>query len=303
MANDLLQQLSDELSATIETASRSTVLLRGRRFHATGLAWQKTLIVTADHSLPRVAEIGIMLPSGEELVATVAGRDPSIDIAVLRTTTDLQSIGQTFTGAVKAGQLALVVARASRGRSLALLSMISGSAGSYKTWRGGTLDQFIRLDTLPFPGFSGSVLVLPNGQIVGVNTAVFSRNFGITVPASNIERLVAQIAKKGSVGRPYLGLMMQPVRLPENFQRESGGEIGMLVLGTEKDSPAEHAGFLMGDILVGLNGKQLSSMEDIHDSLSHDAIGTEMKITILRGGKIQEITAKVGERPVRQNKK
>src|SRR5262249_12936561 len=154
-----------------------------------GIAWQKNLIVTADHLLGRSSEFSVYSSAGEELSAVVAGRDPSLDMAILKTDKDLKGIEAFSTDTVKAGELAICVGRAARGRLLSTLTMISGSDATYRNWRGGTFDQFIRLDLSPYPGFSGSALVSSDGKIAGMNTAAFSRQFGMTIPSSNIERL------------------------------------------------------------------------------------------------------------------
>lgn len=296
MGQETLQILSTELSEMIERASQSVVLVQGRRFPSSGIAWKKNLVVTADHSLPRNGELQIRIAKGEAITGVVAGRDPSADIAIIQTSIELQPLEPSSDQALKPGQLAVILGRANGGRLLAVLTMLSGSDGTYKNWRGGTFDQFIRLDSAPFPGFSGSALLLPNGKIAGINTSVFSRNFGLTIPASNIDRLVERLITKGSIGRPYLGLMMQPVRLPEKFRKDAGTEIGLLLIGTENGSPADQAGLFAGDIVVRLNGKTVNSIEELHDFLTAESIGTDLQVTILRGGKIEDLQVKVGER-------
>lgn len=299
MAQEILEKLSEELSATIERVSQSVVLVQGRRFPASGVVWKKNFVITTDQSLARTSEVQIRTASGEMIAGMVAGRDPSTDIAIIQTPKELQPL--EFSGTeLKAGQLAVILGRANGGRVLSVLTMISGTDSNYKNWRGGTFDQFIRLDSAPFPGFSGSALLLPNGKIAGINTSAFSRHFGLTIPGSNIQRLVDRVITKGSIGRPYLGLMMQPVRLPEKFRKEAGTDIGLLLIGTENGSPAEQAGLAVGDIVVGLNGKTVNSIEELHDFLSAESIGTEIKVTILRGGRIENVQTKVGERPLRQ---
>ncbi|MCI0447217.1 S1C family serine protease, partial [bacterium] len=268
-------------------------------FPASGVVWKKQFVITTDHSLPRTSEVQIRTASGEMVTGVIAGRDPSTDVAIIQTSKELQPLEFSETQ-LKAGQLAVILGRANGGRLLSVLTMISGTDSTYKNWRGGTFDQFIRLDSALFPGFSGSALLLPNGKITGINTSAFSRHFGLTIPGSNIQRLVDRVITKGSIGRPYLGLMMQPVRLPEKFRKEAGTDIGLLLIGTENGSPAEQAGLAVGDIVVGLNGKTVNSIEELHEFLSAESIGTEIKVTILRGGKIENVQTKVGERPLRQ---
>jgi S1-C subfamily serine protease len=94
--------------------------------------------------------------------------------------------------------------------------------------------------------------------------------------------------------------MMQPIRLPEKLRKLSGAEIAFLLLGTENDSPAEQAGLFVGDIVVRMNGKNLNSLEELHDLLTPESIGTEIGLSLLRGGKLEDVRLKVGERPFRQ---
>jgi S1-C subfamily serine protease len=294
----MLEKLSIELSEIIRKVSESIVLVQGRRSPSSGIVWEKNLIVTADHLLPRQEEVQIA-SSGETITAVVAGRDPGTDLALLKTSTELKPV-EKETADLTTGHLVVSVGRANRGRLLAVLGIISGSEGAYRNWRGGSLDRFIRLDVSPFPGFSGSALVLSNGKVSGMNTSAFSRHFGLTVPASNINRLVERLSKRGSIGKPYLGLMMQPVRIPKQLQAQSGTEIGLLVMGTEETSPAEQAGLLIGDIVVRLNEKNVNSLDEIFEFLDAESIGKEVKIAVIRGGKVEEFGVKVGERPVRQ---
>lgn len=295
----MLEKLSTELSGIIQNVSESIVLVQGRRSPSSGIVWDKNVIVTADHLLPRQEEVQIASSSGETIIANVAGRDPGTDLALLKTSIELKPVNNEA-AQLNTCQLAVSVGRANRGRLLAVLGIISGSDGPYRNWRGGSLDRFIRLDVAPFPGFSGSALVLSNGKVGGMNTSAFSRHFGLTVPASNINRLVERLSKKGSIGKPYLGLMMQPVRIPKQLQAQSGTEIGLLVMGTEETSPAEQAGFLIGDIVVRLNEKNVNSLDEIFEFLDAESIGKEVKITVMRGGKVEEFGIKVGERPARQ---
>src|SRR6185312_5477522 len=155
----------------------SIVLVQGRRFPASGVVWKKNFVVTTDHSLARTSEVQIRTASGELINGVVAGRDPSTDVAIIQTSNELQPLEFSNTIFI-AGQLAVILGRANGGRVLSVLTMISGTDNNYKNWRGGTFDQFIRLDSAPFPGFSGSALLMPNGNIAGINTAAFSRHFG-----------------------------------------------------------------------------------------------------------------------------
>jgi S1-C subfamily serine protease len=298
----VMEKLSTELFEIVERTSQSIVLVQGRRVPCSGIVWQKKLVVSADHSLPRTEELQIKTSTGEGISGTVVGRDPSIDIAVIKLSAELQPLENSPDEKLRAGQICTTMGRANGGRLLAMLTIISGVDDHYRNWRSGILDQFIRLNVTPFPGFSGSALLLPNGKIAGMNTSVFSRHFGLTVPASNIERLVQRLLTKGSIGKPYLGVMMQPIRLPGQLQQLSGTRFGLILIGTENASPAEEAGLLIGDILVRFDEKTVNSIEDVHNSLTEESIGKNVKVSVIRGGKIQDMQVKVGERLLQQRK-
>jgi S1-C subfamily serine protease len=297
----VLESLSSEFSELIQNASESVVVLPGRRSAGSGIVWQKNLVVTADHLLGRYSEFEVFTSTGDSVHGIVVGRDPSTDIAILKTQVELKPAEIATQVSLKAGQLAISVGRAAGGRLLSTLTMISGTEGAYRNWGGGIFDSFIRLDLPAYPGFSGSALLLPNGKIVGMNTALFSRHFGLTIPASNIDRMVQRLSAKGYVGKPYLGLKMQPVRIPEKLKQEPG--IGLLIMGTEEGSPAEESGLQLGDVIVRLNGETINSMEAIQELLSESSIGKEVKVGILRGGNALDLSIKVGERPLRQQSK
>ncbi|MCI0613716.1 trypsin-like peptidase domain-containing protein, partial [bacterium] len=115
MAQETLEKLSEELSATIERASQSVVLVQGKRFPASGVVWKKQFVITTDHSLPRTSEVQIRTASGEMVTGVIAGRDPSTDVAIIQTSKELQPLEFSETQ-LKAGQLAVILGRANGGR-------------------------------------------------------------------------------------------------------------------------------------------------------------------------------------------
>src|SRR2546426_8014622 len=149
----LLAQLSDELAAAVETAGRSIVRVNGRRRQAaSGLVWAADgLIVTADHVIEREEDLTVGLPDGKEVKATIAGRDPGTDLAVLKAeASGLQPIGQA--DGVKVGSIVLAVARPGENLS-ATLGVVSAVGGQVRTMRGGQIDGYIRTDAVLYPGY------------------------------------------------------------------------------------------------------------------------------------------------------
>ncbi|HEY4490566.1 MAG TPA: serine protease, partial [Acidobacteriota bacterium] len=159
----IIEQLNLEFSEIVARVSKSVVSISGRRTVASGIAWTTDLIIAPAHSLHRGAEYELITSDGETLAATVAGRDPSVDIAILKSKTSLPEVEKSLNEPLQSGELAISLGRARGGRLLSVLTMLSISDTAYRNWRGGTFDRFIRLDIFPFPGFSGSALVLANG--------------------------------------------------------------------------------------------------------------------------------------------
>jgi S1-C subfamily serine protease len=169
---------------------------------------------------------------------------------------------------------------------------VSAVGPAWRTWRGGRLDRYIRLDLTLYPGSSGALVVNVSGEVLGVATPVLSRIAGVAIPAPNIDRSVEEILKRGRVARGYLGVGLQPVEISDHRK-------GLIVLSIEAGGPAAKAGVLIGDILVSLGGKSVEDTEDIQAALEGDAVGSPIEAVISRGGDSRNIAITIGERPVR----
>ncbi len=297
-----LLALSNDLAEAVGRASQAVVAVHARpRMPSSGVHWRQGVIVTADHTIKRDEEVSVGLPDGRTVPAVLAGRDPSTDLAVLK----LQGlefptaeIGDAT--ALRVGHVVLAVARpGERGRGLsASWGVISALGGPWRTWHGGQVDQFIRLDLTLYPGFSGGALVEARGRVMGINTSG-PRNMVLTIPPSTVDRVVGQLLERGRIARGYLGLGMQSVRLPESLKRtlnlSSAG--GVIIVAVEPDSPAERAGLLIGDVLVALDGVPISDTADVQALLGPERVGTAVVPSIIRAGLLAERTIVVGERP------
>jgi S1-C subfamily serine protease len=282
-----LQSLSNDLAAIVENAGSVVVAVNGRpRTPSSGVQWKKGVVVTTDHTLRQDEEITVTTREGKTFNATLAGRDPGTDLAVLRAPAlDLPEPQLAAPGSAKLGNLVLAI-----GRGLsASLGVVSSASGAWRTWRGGLVDEFIRLDVSIYTGFSGGALADAGGLIAGINTSGLSRGGGITVPVSTVNRVMEQLLAKGRIARGYLGVGMQPVRLPE-----SGG---LMVLSLEPEGPAAKAGVLLGDILIGIEGDALNDTDDLQAALTPDRIGKPVELRLVRGGVVQTLKVVVGERP------
>ena len=181
------------------------------------------------------------------------------------------------------------------------MGAVSAIGGAWRTWSGGQIDAFIRPDRTLYPGFSGGALVDGTGKVVGLNTSGLSRSMALAIPASTINRVVDQLLTRGRIARGYLGLGMQPVRLPDNLvsslQLASPG--GLIVVSVEGGSPAEKAGVFVGDVLISLAGKNLGDPRDVQGVLDPESVGKPLPARVVRGGQLQELQITVGERPQR----
>ena len=299
-----LLTLSNNLADAVERAGASTVAVHARqRQSASGVLWQSGVIVATDHTIERDDDITVTMPDGKSIAATLAGRDPSTDIAILKVAgANLPVAAVGDTAALRIGQMALAVGRFGEGGLGTSLGVISALGGAWNTWRGGQVDQFIRADVTLYPGFSGGPLVNAAGEIVGINTSGLSRTMGLTIPATTVNRVVEQLLSTGHIARGYLGVGLQPVRLPDTLKQAVGvtSDTGVIVISIERGGPAEKAGLFIGDILITLDGTPTMDTDAVQAFLGPERIGTHLAAKIARGGAPVDATITVGTRPQRE---
>jgi S1-C subfamily serine protease len=294
-----LLALSNNLADVVEQAGRSVVIVNGRsRMSSSGVHWRQGIIVTADETIKRSEDITITLPDGRTLPATLVGRDPSTDIAILKLQNvelPVAEIGEA--SLLKVGHMVLAVGRSSESGLSASMGVVSALGGSWRSSYGGLIDQFVRLDLNLYPSIEGGPLVEATGRVVGI-TVSGPRRTVLSIPASTINRVVDQLLSKGHIARGYLGLGMQPVRLPETLKNtlnlSSVG--GVIVVNVESDGPADKSGMLIGDVLVAIDGTPVSDTGDIQAMLGSHSVGKILNVQIVRGGTLVEVALTVGER-------
>jgi S1-C subfamily serine protease len=294
MENPLVA-LSNELAATVEKAGRSVVTVHGRpRIPSSGVIWKAGVIVTAEHTLRRDDDLRITLGDGRNANAQIAGRDPGTDIAVLRADTgDQPAASVKATDDLKAGNLTLAIGRSHETGVNAALGVISSLSGPWHTWRGGKLDQFVRLDVGLYPGASGGATVTVKGDLIGIATGGLSRTSTLAIPVQTIGRVVDALLEKGHIARGYLGVGLQPVAIPPD-------KSGLIVLSVEPEAPAGKAGVVIGDVFISLNEKSVTDTDDVQAVLGPEFVGKVVKATVLRGGTLTDFNITIGERPRRR---
>src|ERR1700730_2281535 len=289
MANELAA-LSNELAAAVERAGRSVVAVHARpRFSSSGVIWRPGVIVTAEHTIRREEEITVTLPDGANRPVTLAGSDAGTDLAVLKL--DEPAVEPVAQGAEEArpGFLALAVGRSQDSGVNATMGIISAVSGAWRTWRGGRLDQYIRLDLTMYSASSESAVIDSSGKALGIATSALSRIAGVAIPAATINRVLDEILTRGRVRTGYLGVGRQPVELPDHHK-------GLIVLSVEAGGPAAQAGVLVGDIFVALGDKGVADTDDVQLARETVGVGQTIQAGLLRGGESTRIPIVVGER-------
>lgn len=292
--------LSNALAQATERAAGSAVAVHTEaRGSSSGVVWRTGVIVTAEHALRRDEDIQVTLPDGRVVAATLAGRDPSTDLALLKCAeAGSPAAATTDVSLIKPGSLALVVGRTRASGPVAALGAVSLVVAERRTWNGAALAPYIRLDIGVQPAAVGGAVIDPHGRVIGIATPRFARFGAIAVPAPTVNRVVDTLLQKGRIPRGYLGVGLQPVRLPEALRRtlKRDDKTAAIVLEVEPDGPAHKAGIVIGDIFVALAGRTVTRLEDVHRELGAESIGKALPIQFVRGGALQEASIVVGER-------
>lgn len=300
MNKNIFSELSESAANAAEKAGKYTVLVDARRrLPASGIAFAKDMILTAGHVVEKEEDIRILFGDGKEAKAHLIGRDPGTDLAVLKLDTASASPAEVAKKAARVGEFVLAIGRPSVDGIESSFGTINKLGGPVRTGRGGMLDKFIKSDVVSYPGFSGGPLVNGEGEALGINTSGFGMGGeAITIPADVAWKVAETLAKHGKIKRGYLGIRSQTVNLTPDAvsQLKREQETGLLIVGMEKDSPAEKGGLMIGDILVGIAGVAIEHHDELFVRLSGDVVGKSTPMDVLRGGKLQSVNVVVGER-------
>lgn len=299
-----LAGVSNELAEIVRDAEAHVVSVRARRHYpASGVRWGGDVIVTCDHAIQNEDEIAVTLADGKSASAKLVGRDRGTDLAVLKIEsrgTSAESIGRA--SEVRAGELALVVGRSPDSGVNASLGIVSAASGPWRTWRGGQLGAYIRLDAKLFPQSSGGAVVDMRGELIGIATPALSRIAGIAIPFATVQSVTEKLLQRGFVPRGFLGIGAQPVPLSEELRKKLSvpNRAGLIVLAVEPGGPADKAGVLIGDVLTSIGDKMIEDSDGLQSHLDSGLIGKPVGIGYVRGGALSHSTVMVGERSGRR---
>jgi S1-C subfamily serine protease len=277
----------DSLADLVEKVGNSIVRIdAGHAWSGTGTVWSKGVVVTAHHVVDRDEGIELGLPDGSTVAATLAGRDPGTDLAVLKTEAALEPLAFRDLDGLRVGDFTVAVARPGR-TARATFGIVSALGRDvWRTAHGGRIDAYLEPDLSMPPGFSGGPLVDLEGKALGVNSRGLSRRSHLSVPRATVERVVGELLAHGKVRRGYLGVGVHAVKLP------APDEGGVLVHAVEDGGAAQKAGILIGDAIVSLDGAKIHSPWDLASALQ-TKVDVDVKLEIIRAGNKQSLSARV----------
>jgi serine protease Do len=328
---DVLQRLDDEYTKVVTAVVPSVVsitttktltrrmpidpleLFFGRRFSDDSPAQQKVTslgsgvivskeghIVTNNHVLNGTDDVTVQLSDGREEKAKIVGTDGQIDLAVLKI--DLPNLIPLPIGdsdKVRVGQIVMAI-----GNPFGLDESVSQGIISAKDRRAMNDSQveFFQTDTAINPGNSGGPLVNIRGEVIGINTAIYSESggnqgIGFAIPSNVVKAAMKSIISKGRVIRGYLGVGIQPVTkdIAEQFKLDSAR--GALVTDVTPGSPAEKAGIIRGDVIRKVNGYDVKDTISLVTRIAEADIGSNLTIDLIRDGGAKSVTAQITEQP------
>lgn len=298
--SDTLLALSDALASAVDRAALASVSVHARpRLPSTGVHWRDGLIVTTDGTIRRTEGITITLPDGRSIPATLKGRDPGTDLAVLAIPPGLLPVATLATTRPEPGHLVLAIGRVDESGPWTSFGAVSTTGGTWRTWKGGEVDWRLQSGLTIYPGMGGGPLIDPAGQVHGINSGGFSRPLATTIPVQTVDRVLNALLSSGYVARGYVGAALQAVRFSDaararmNLTRDGG----LVMLEVDADGPAGAAGLLLGDILLTANDVVLETPDDLLNLLGPTMVGRTIRLEIVRGGSPTTAELLVGERP------
>jgi S1-C subfamily serine protease len=301
-ANQVWEAISSHGAALAEQTGKAIVAVdAGHRVAASGVHWKPGIIVTASHLVRRAEGVSVILPDGSRVKGTVAGRDSATDLAAVRIESPALLATLPLASAASVGELVLAVARSGCGEVSASAGIVARVGGPWTSWRGGQIDRLLRPDVRLYPGQSGSALVNGRGELLGVNSSVLARESVITLPTETVDRVLKELLERGHIARPYLGIAMQEVPVPQEWRGSVGSdrEHGLLVTHVAPDGPAKLAGINLGDLITSVDAQPVHGFRHFHHMLSLKRTGEVLKLRLLRAGNATEAAVTLGDRPRR----
>ncbi|SEG53542.1 S1C family serine protease [Marinobacterium lutimaris] len=264
-------------------------------------------VVTNNHVISGADSIIVALQDGREAAAKIVGTDPPTDIAVLKINLpDLPTVTLAPTGNLRVGDVVLAIGNPFGVGQAVTQGIIS--ATDRNSLGLNTYEDFIQTDAAINPGNSGGALIDPTGNLVGINTAIFSKSggsegIGFAIPSDLVKQVLQDLIEQGRVVRGWVGVEAQALnpRLAESFGLDQS-QHGLIIAGIYRDSPAHEAGLRPGDILLAFDGKPITDAgHTTMNAIARLKPGEKASFTIYRDGEQMDIVVTTTERPAEVN--
>jgi len=291
-----LKEISAGMALAVARGAKSTVLVAGSDgYPSSGVVYKPGFILTAEHTLEKDEDITVMLPGGETISATAAGRDQANDLALLKMERAGGEAAEVAAYDPQVGQLVLALGRPTDEGIQASLGIIGIVGGQYRTHHGGAVEGVMRTDATRYPGFSGGPLIDTEGLLIGIN--VFGHRFGssLTIPVGQALQIADKLHKEGSIKQGYLGIRSEIVELPGAASLNRDQKTGLLIVGIEQESPAHSSDLMVGDVLIGIQGNPVTNHDELLRALRSGVVGKPVRLELIRGGKPAEVTVTPGD--------
>ena len=258
-------------------------------------------VVTNNHVVERASEIEVVLQDGERYSASVVGLDPKTDLALLKVDTDdtLPFVALGDSDSARVGEWVVAVGNPFGLGGTVTVGIVSALGRDINS---GPYDDYLQIDAPINRGNSGGPLFNNRGEVIGVNSAIYSPpggsvGIGFAIPSNLVKEIVAELETNGKVTRGWLGVQIQP--LTEEIAEGLGltETNGALVAGIEPGSPAEQAGVKPGDVIVGMNGEMLEEYKDLPRLVAGIDAGNESRLVVKRNGETVELSVEIGNMP------
>jgi serine protease Do len=280
--------LADELHTVAQRLRSTVVTIRiGREGSGSGVIWPSQGLIITNNHVARTDRVDVVFPDGELAGGEVIGRDQENDLAALAVERPGQIAAPVAdSGQVRVGQLVIAMGHPLGVEHALTIGIVSGLPEPDDP------RDMIRADILLNPGNSGGPLADVQGRIIGINAMVVGPGVALAVPSHVVVAFLARASGKAG----YLGIELQPVRLPALYLRRFGLPVGIMVTGLLRGGPAQQAGVLPGDIIFGVAGRALLNPYQLRDRVALVDPGHDLALTVIRGGERHEIVVKVGRR-------
>lgn len=283
-----LSVFSGALADLVAATAPTVVEVASHRSLASGFVWRDDLIVTAEETLAESGKVEIELADGSVHPATVVGRDPTTDIALLR----VENLGATpvalAAAPARAGSLVLTVG-AANSAPLVAFGAVGAVEGAWRSMRGGEISARIDLDLTLRSRGQGGLAVTADGGVIGM-AVKGPRGRALVIPAETIDRVAPVLLEHGRIPRGYLGLGLREVTIGE-------GQVGGMIMAVDENGPASAAGLHQGDVVATWDGAPIESVGRMLRTLGAASIGKTVTLGIRRGGQSLDVAITVGERP------